>query len=179
MTRHNLPSRTSAIALGVMTALGTGQASAGSDNQFYAGINVAFGGERSYTPLLQLGFRQASVDPDGDADGWDASLMLGLAGVRNVRLAGHTGSRCTQGEASVGFDFAKNSALLGLGVQSNRFKGGIDWAAQAGDFTPYLGVNTIDCYDRERVAPHNSDNGYGGYGGYGGGLIPENPENPV
>ena len=167
MDKRDLPSRSGAIALGVMAALGAGQASAASDNQFYAGINVAFGADRSYIPALQLGFRQASVDPDGDADGWDASVAVGLSGLRNVRLTGHSGSRCTQAEASVGFDFQRSSALLGIGIQSNSLKGGFDWAVEAGEVNPYLGVNTIDCYDRESATPADNGNGYGGYGGYG------------
>lgn len=171
MKKRDLPSRSGAIALGVMAALGTVPASASSDNQFYAGLNVAFGADRSYLPLLQLGFRQASVDPDGDADGWDASVALGLSGLRNVKLTGHAGSRCTQAEASVGFDFQRSSALLGIGIQSNYLKGGFDWAAEAGEVNPYLGVNTIDCYDRESATPRNGDNGYGGYGGYGENVL--------
>ncbi|MCC5795191.1 MAG: hypothetical protein JJT85_10730 [Chromatiales bacterium] len=161
--------RRGALALGVAAALGAGQAQASSDNQFYGGVLITFGADQVVRPLLQVGFRQASVKQDGDADGWDLSLTAGLEGLESLRLAGHKGSRCTQGEITGGFNFRENSLLFGFGVQSNYIRTGLDvMLAGEGGLSPYLGANSIGCYDRQRTVAPEDPNGYGGLNGYGG-----------
>lgn len=134
-----------ALALGVLAALGVGQAQANDERQWYAGLNVQFG--KKITPLFVVGYRHADVDNDGDPKGGDISVLVGLDGLHSARLKGFAGNDCTQGELGVGFSFQSNAMLFTGAVQGNHVTGGVDYTLGGGGFSPYLGVNTIGCYD--------------------------------
>ena len=152
----------SLLAVGVIAALGTGQVQADDERQWYAGLNVQFGNK--IVPLFVVGYRHADVDNDGDPKGGDIGLYIGTDGLHSIKLKGFAGQRCAQGELGAGFDFKANSLLFTGGIQGGHIAGGVDYS-MGGGFMPYVGANTISCYDK----PNNGGGGggYGGYGGYG------------
>lgn len=145
------------LALSVLTTMGIGQAQASDERQWYAGLNVQFGNK--ITPLFVVGYRHADVDNDGDPQGADISLLVGMDGLHSARLKGFVGKECAQGELGVGFNFQSNAMLLTGAIQSKHITGGVDYTLGGGGFSPYLGVNTIGCYD-------DSNNNGGGNNNY-------------
>lgn len=147
------------LALSVLAALGTAGAQADDERQWYAGLNVQFGNK--ITPLLVVGYRHADVGDDGDPKGADIGLYVGLDGLHSLKLKGFAGKDCVQGELGAGYSFKNNSLLFTGGIQGQHIAGGADFVL-GGGFSPYLGVNTISCYDDS-----NNRGGGGGGGGYG------------
>lgn len=146
------------LALSVAAALGAAPVHAETDNQWYAGLNVQFG--KKITPLFVVGYRHANVDNDGDPKGADISLSVGMDGLNSLKLKGFAGSKCTQGELGAGYNFQSSAMLFTGGIQGGHIAGGVDYSMGGAGFSPYLGVNTISCYDE----PNNG--GGGGGGGY-------------
>ena len=59
-----------------------------------------------------------------------------------LRVMGMYGSTSVQGEAGLGYDFANQQPLLGLGVQGPYVEGGMNVLLNQ-EFHPYIGVNTF------------------------------------
>ncbi|MGO9446674.1 MAG: tail fiber domain-containing protein [Thiobacillaceae bacterium] len=156
-----------ALWLSILAGLGgISQAHARTDNQAYAELIVQFG--EKIAPFLQLGGRFANLNNSGDPNGAGAGLLIGLGGIQSVKLTGFTGDRCTQGEAGVGWNFQDNALLFTGDVQGDHLTGGVDYSLGRTGLSPYLGVNTIDCYDRETPAAAPVSSSTGGSTGYGG-----------
>ena len=59
-----------------------------------------------------------------------------------VRAMGLVGSPSVQGEAGIGYDFANQQPLIGVGIQGPYIEGGVNYLFD-GEFHPYLGVDTF------------------------------------
>lgn len=147
----------SLLALSVLATMGVTQARADDERQWYAGLNIEFGSK--ITPLFVVGYRHADVGNDGDPKGADISLSIGMDGLNALKVKGFAGKKCAQGELGAGYNFQSNAMLFTGGIQGGHIAGGVDYTLGGAGFSPYLGVNTISCYD-------NPNNGGGG-GGYG------------
>ncbi len=144
----------------MVAALGSTSVQADTEGQWCAGLNIQFGAK--ITSMLSVGYRHADVDNDGDPSGADIGLNIGMDGLHSIKLKGFTGNKCAQGELGAGYNFKTNGLLLTGGIQGGHIAGGVDYN-MGGGFSPYLGANTISCYDE----PNNGIGGGGGYGGYG------------
>ena len=114
-----------------------------TDNKFYAGLNWTLGG--GAIPQLVLGFRNAKVESGGKTYGTGISMGFNLSkfGPGKLKLGYFDGREHLQGEANLGYDFASNKFLGGLGAQGPYVNGGVDYLF--GDkLDPYFGINTID-----------------------------------
>ena len=58
------------------------------------------------------------------------------------RAMGLVGSPSVQGEAGIGYDFANQQPLIGIGIQGPYVEGGANYLFN-GQLNPYLGVNTF------------------------------------
>ena len=118
-----------------------------TDNKFYAGLNWTLG--ESAIPQFVLGFRNAKVTSGGDVYGSSVSMSFHLAkpGPGKLKLGYFEGKDDLQGEAGLGYDFASNKFLGGIGVQGPYLTGVLDYLL-GGTFEPYLGVNSIGKYKK-------------------------------
>lgn len=111
------------------------------------GISIPFGGD--WQPRLNLGYRRATVQPDGALQGGEIRLTLNPANLRDVQLRGlllrgtvdHSGALGAGWDFGQGRPFASGGVLLphvnviadfGLGGWQPNFSFGVD---SAGPFT--------------------------------------------
>lgn len=139
----------------VAAALGlAGPAVAKDDSQWYAGILLQF--DTVIKPAAVVGWRKANVNSDGKPSGADLSIQFWADGLHAARLQGFKGSRCLQGQLGVGYNFKKASMLLTGGVKGRHWLAGVDFTLNDRALSPYVGLDTIDCYDKPAVsAPYD------------------------
>ncbi len=118
----------------------------GSDTQTMASIGLRFDfGDMQPEIVGQV--RHTRTDTDNDVTGALGEIAFPLMGekqfIPTVRGMGLIGTPDVQGMAGVGFDFASQQPLLGLGVQGPFVEGGLDIQLD-GALHPYLGFNSYD-----------------------------------
>ncbi|MCI1191408.1 hypothetical protein MOJ79_06095 [Calidifontimicrobium sp. SYSU G02091] len=146
------------LAIAVATALGSaGPVAAKDDSQWYAGVLLQF--DTVIKPAAVIGWRKANVDSDGKPSGVDIGVQFWTDGLHATRLQGFRGDRCLQGQLGVGYNFKKTTPLLTGGVHGNHWFAGVDFTLNDRALSPYVGLDTIGCYDSDKpVAPPD---GYG------------------
>lgn len=118
-------------------------------NRGYAGLKWTLG--QGLTPAIVVGFRRATVDPDGDTRGGDISFSFNLAGgprPDKLRVKYFNGQENAQGEVGAGYDFSKG-VFAGLGVQGPYANLGVDYLfTQGAPWEPFFMLNTLKKYDK-------------------------------
>ena len=138
-----------AIMAGSIAMSGSAQAGknapyvSNSETIFSIGIQYDFG-DMQFD--LVGAARATKTDTDNDVTGAKMDITIPLTGDNHsptLRAMGLAGSTDVQGEAGIGYDFAKSQALIGAGAQGPYVNGGINYYF-GGLLAPYLGANTLD-----------------------------------
>lgn len=124
----------------VATPIYTGQ----TESIFSLGIQFDFG---DMQPEVVGSFRHTKTDTGNDVTGGKLDLVMPVLGedrfMPKIRAMGLMGSTDVQGEAGIGFDFATQQPLVGVGVQAPYAYGGLDVHLD-GEFHPFVGVSSYD-----------------------------------
>lgn len=117
-----------------------------SDSETMASIGLRFDfGDMQ--PRIVGQVRRTNTDSDNDVTGFMGEIALPVLGetpfVPTVRAMGLVGTPDVQGLAGIGFNFADQQPLLGLGVQGPFVEGGLN-IELGGELQPYLGLNSYD-----------------------------------
>ena len=124
----------------VATPIYTGQ----TESIFSLGIQFDFG---DMQPEVVGSFRHTKTDTGNDVTGAKVDLVMPVLGedrfMPKIRAMGLMGSTDFQGEAGIGFDFATQQPLVGVGVQAPYAYGGLDVHLD-GEFHPFVGVGSYD-----------------------------------
>lgn len=146
------------IALALVAASAT-SASAGvpityssnTETAGFVGIQVDLS---DMQPEIIGGVRYTKTDTSNDVTGAKADIAIPVMGdmpfVPTFRVMGVMGSTEVQGEAGLGYDFATENFLLGVGAQGPYVNGGINFEFD-GSLHPYIGANTLE------DAPHRKE----------------------
>ena len=131
--------------IGSMTAWAGVPAPTIGVNQTTASIGLRFEfGDNA--PEIVGTVRQTYTDPNNMVTGGLAELAIPLTNKKHfgpkIRAMGLIGSTSFQGEAGIGYDFANQQPLIGLGLQGPYVEGGANYLFD-GEFHPYLGINTF------------------------------------
>jgi hypothetical protein len=115
-----------------------------SETIFSLGIQFDFG---DMAPEIVAAVRHTKTDTKNDVKGGKLDVTIPILGddnfVPTVRVMGLVGKPDFQGEAGLGFDFASQQPLLGVGVQAPYSNGGFDLQLD-GELHPFIGVNSYD-----------------------------------
>jgi hypothetical protein len=146
------------LSIAVATALGlAGPVAAKDESQWYVGVLLQF--DTVIKPAAVVGWRHASVNSNGKPSGADISLQFWNDGLHAARLQGFQGDRCLQGQLGVGYNFKKASPLLTGGVHGNHWFAGVDFTLNDRTLSPYVGLDTIGCYDKPAAPPDGYEGG--------------------
>lgn len=124
-----------------------------TETKAYVGLNWNL--EGGATPALVLGAFRAKVESDGDTTGGNLAFHVNLAGgikPGKLKLGYLNGQENLQGEVAVGYDFLKNTPLLGLGLNAPHISAGVDVFMNPG-FVPYGTVHTQGKFDKPNQTP--------------------------
>lgn len=117
-----------------------------TDEKVFLGFTWFTGG--SMLPEIELGYRNADIDSDGDTDGYGASVSFNLTAgaLDKVRLVGLYGKEDWQGEAGGGYSFVQGQPFGLLGVRGRHMYLGGELGA---DLIPVFGagLHTVDEFD--------------------------------
>jgi hypothetical protein len=131
----------------VATPVYTGQ----TESIFSLGIQFDFG---DMQPEVVGSFRHTKTDTGNDVTGGKLDLVMPVLGedrfMPKIRAMGLIGSPDVQGEVGIGFDFATQQPLVGLGVQAPYAFGGLDVHLD-GEFHPFVGVGSYDGAPSKKV----------------------------
>ena len=121
----------------ITTVTGTNDTRAGIGLRFEFGDNAA---------EIVGTVRQTYTDTNNNVSGGMGEIAMPVFTQRKrlpkLRLMGLYGSTSVQGEAGIGYDFANQQPLLGLGVQGPYVEGGVNILLNQ-EFHPYIGANTF------------------------------------
>ncbi len=121
---------------GSIVATGISQTSASIGLRFEFGDNA---------PEIVGTVRQTYTDASHTVTGGLAELAIPLTNKKHfgpkIRAMGLVGSPSFQGEAGIGYDFANQQPLIGIGIQGPYIEGGANYLLD-GEFHPYLGVDS-------------------------------------
>jgi hypothetical protein len=144
------------LALAVACTLGilavAPYASAGVEVPYFASNNdtaVSIGIQYDFGDMqldLVAGARSTKTDTENDVTGAKLDISMPLTGdtrAPTIRAMGLAGSTDVQGEAGLGYDFAKSQALIGAGAQGPYVNGGFNYYF-GGILAPYLGINNLE-----------------------------------
>ena len=116
---------------------GVDQTSVGIGLRFEFGDNV---------PEVVGTVRHTYTDTNNTVTGALAELAIPLSEklkfAPKVRVMGLVGSPSVQGEAGIGYDFANQQPLIGVGIQGPYIEGGANYLFD-GQLNPYIGVDTF------------------------------------
>ena len=113
-----------------------------SDTRAGIGLRFEFGDDAAE---IVGSVRHTWTDTNNTVTGGLAEIALPVITKRNhgpkIRALGLVGSTSVQGLAGIGYDFANQQPLLGVGVQGPYVEGGVNYLLN-GEFHPYIGANT-------------------------------------
>jgi hypothetical protein len=128
------------------------------DTKAYLGLKWALNG--SYTPSLVLGVIRAEVDSDGDTHGANLSLDVNLAGniePGKIKINYMRGQENVQGELGFGYDFIKDSPLIGAGLNGPYINLGAELFTTDSSLVPFASIHSQGSLDKptgvSRVPP--------------------------
>ncbi len=107
------------------------------------GLRFEFGDN---APEIVGTVRHTYTDTNNTVTGGLAELAIPLTNKKHfgpkIRAMGLVGSTSVQGEAGIGYDFANQQPLIGVGIQGPYIEGGANYLFD-GEFHPYLGIDTF------------------------------------
>ena len=121
----------------ITTLSGVDQTSVGIGLRFEFGDNV---------PEIVGSVRHTYTNTNDTVTGALAEVAIPLSEklkfAPKVRAMGLVGSPTVQGEAGIGYDFANQQPLIGVGIQGPYIEGGANYLLD-GQLNPYIGVDTF------------------------------------
>ena len=112
-----------------------------SDTRAGIGLRFEFGDDAAE---VVGSVRHTWTDTNHTVTGGLAEIAFPVITKRNhgpkIRAMGLVGSTSVQGLAGIGYDFANQQPLLGVGVQGPYVEGGANYLLN-GEFHPYIGAN--------------------------------------
>lgn len=132
------------------TFSGVDQTNAGIGLRFEFGDNV---------PEIVGVVRHTYTDTNNTVTGALAEVAIPLSEKLHfgpkLRVMGLVGSPSVQGEAGIGYDFANQQPLIGVGIQGPYVEAGANYLLD-GQLNPYVGANTFgNAPSRDTVIPFN------------------------
>jgi hypothetical protein len=113
------------------------------DTKAYIGLKWSLNG--SYTPSLVLGVIRAKVESDGDTHGANLSLDIALAGniqPAKIKINYMRGQENVQSELGFGYDFIKDSPLIGAGLNGPYVNFGADFFTTDSSLLPFVIIHS-------------------------------------
>ena len=153
----------------------SGGSGSNKDNRVYVGLAWSFGqSEQSFTPDLSLGYSSLKTKSDGDVNGVDINLRVGLTsnGIQfdSTRVSYVDGDNNLMNHYGLGYSFYLNDFMVTLAAQKSHIKAGADLLMSSQTFIPYVEINSLDkpsrpsgdclgrIIDGESITDYDSDN---------------------
>ena len=119
------------------------------DNRVYVGLVWSFDqSEQSFIPDLSLGYSSLKTKSDGDVNGVDVGLRIGLTGkgvqFDSARLSYVDGDNNLMNHYGLGYSFHFNDFMGTFAVQKSHIKAGADLLMSSQTFIPYAEINSLD-----------------------------------
>ena len=144
------------------------------DNRVYVGLVWSFDqSEQSFIPDLSLGYSSLKTKSDGDVNGVDVGLRIGLTGkgvqFDSARLSYVDGDNNLMNHYGLGYSFHFNDFMGTFAVQKSHIKAGADLLMSSQTFIPYAEINSLDKPSRSnddclgRIIDGNSITDYDSY----------------